>query len=124
MAVLTRLKIKLDENLSRHLAQPIRDLGHDVDTVLDENLSGRPDEVVGVHVRREGRMLFTLDRWFADLRAYPPGTHDGIIVFRPAGQGALRVAEMIMAFLKDTNLDALRGCLVVVEEGKVRVRKP
>ena len=32
------MKLKLDENLSRHLKTRLNDLGHDVSTTADENL--------------------------------------------------------------------------------------
>ena len=40
------MNIKLDENLPHQLVQLLTDLGHDVDTVPDEHLAGRDDDVV------------------------------------------------------------------------------
>ena len=40
------LKVKLDENLPYQLVQVLRDFGHDVDTVRDESMAGRDDDVV------------------------------------------------------------------------------
>ena len=37
------MKLKLDENLSRHLKPILIELGHDVLTAADENLLSRPD---------------------------------------------------------------------------------
>jgi hypothetical protein len=37
------VKIKLDENLSRHLKGPLTQLGHDVSTALEEGLLGKID---------------------------------------------------------------------------------
>ncbi|HXX34614.1 MAG TPA: DUF5615 family PIN-like protein [Thermodesulfobacteriota bacterium] len=50
------MKLKLDENLSRHLKPLLTKLGHDVLTAA---------------ALREKRMLLTLDLEFADLRKYP-----------------------------------------------------
>ena len=37
------MRIKLDENLSLRLKAGLAELGHDADTVRDEELTGRPD---------------------------------------------------------------------------------
>jgi hypothetical protein len=37
------MKIKLDENLSRNLKEPLLQLGHDTLTAAEEGLLGQPD---------------------------------------------------------------------------------
>ena len=54
------MRIKLDENLSRHLKPLFTSLGHDVETTADEGLLGQPDTKVGERAKQEGRMLLTL----------------------------------------------------------------
>jgi predicted nuclease of predicted toxin-antitoxin system len=76
------MKLKLDENLSRHLKPALTALGHDILTAADENLLSRPDTEIARAALGENRMLLTLDVEFADLRKYPPGSHPGIILFR------------------------------------------
>lgn len=116
------MKIKLDENLSRHIRGPLERLGHDVDTVLDEGLEGRDDTAVGIAAVLAGRLLFTLDVEFADVRKHPPGSHPGIVLFRLKSQGAGAVAEEVMRFVAQTDLKNVDGCIVVVDEQRVRVR--
>jgi predicted nuclease of predicted toxin-antitoxin system len=77
------MKLKLDENLSRHLKPELIELGHDVLTAANEHLLSRPDTEIARAARHESRMLLTLDIEFADLRKYPPGSHPGVILFRP-----------------------------------------
>lgn len=81
------MKLKLDENLSRHLKAPAASLGHDVLTAEDEGLLSKPDPAVFMACAGEGRMLLTLDLDFSDIRKYPPGTHPGILLFRPSSKG-------------------------------------
>jgi predicted nuclease of predicted toxin-antitoxin system len=118
------MKIKLDENLSRHLKQILEQEGHDVETVEEEGLRGRNDLEVGRAAREEERMLFTLDVEFADLRKYPPGTHPGVILFRPRTMGPLTVNNLVLEFVRTTNLDELVECVVIVDRNKIRVRYP
>ena len=118
------LNIKLDENLSRHLKGDLVALGHDVATVEDEGLLGRPDNVVAGVAASERRLLLTLDLEFADLRKYPPGRHPGIVLFRPRSFGPAAVNPLIERFVRETTLADLAGCVAVVEPGRVRVRRP
>jgi predicted nuclease of predicted toxin-antitoxin system len=67
------MRLKLDENLSRHLKPALAELGHDVLTAADEGLLSRPDTEVAATSLKEGRMLLTLDIEFADLRSTRPG---------------------------------------------------
>jgi predicted nuclease of predicted toxin-antitoxin system len=76
------MKLKLDENLPATLAVRLRELGHDADTVRDEGLTGRPDELVWQAAQAEGRFLVTQDLDFSDARKFAPGTHCGILLVR------------------------------------------
>lgn len=118
------MKIKLDENLSRHLKAPLAQAGHDTATVFEEGLAGKSDRQVGAVSRNEGRMVFTLDLEFADLRKFPPGSHSGVVLFGPRSMGPLAVNDFVLRFATDTNLEELVGCTVVVEPSRVRVRRP
>ncbi|MFN0170984.1 MAG: DUF5615 family PIN-like protein [Bryobacteraceae bacterium] len=66
------MKFKTDENLPVEAATALRDAGFDAETVWDEALAGSDDATIAERVRREGRILITLDLDFANIRAYPP----------------------------------------------------
>jgi predicted nuclease of predicted toxin-antitoxin system len=118
------LKLKLDENLSRHLKEPLQEMGHDVTTAADEGLLSVPDQVIAAAAKREGRALLTLDLDLADIRKYPPGSHAGILVFRPVSFGPLAVNRFVLDFVGTCNPAAFTACLAVIEPGRVRVRQP
>lgn len=118
------MRLKLDENLSRRLKEPLVAFGHDVQTVLEEGLCGRSDVEVGAAAKREGRLLLTLDVEYADLRKYPPGDHPGVILFRPISMGPSTVNRFVADFIRDSDLSVFHQCLVVVDPEKTRIRKP
>ena len=118
------MKLKLDENLSRHLKTPLMNLGHDVLTASDENLLSCPDSEVAAEAFKENRMLLTLDVEFADLRKYPPGSHPGIILFRLASFGPLSVNQFIVDFVRSSDLSQLSSCIAVVDPENIRIRSP
>jgi predicted nuclease of predicted toxin-antitoxin system len=118
------MKLKLDENLSRHLKPPLTRLGHDVLTAADENLLSCSDTEIAAAALREERMLLTLDVEFADLRKYPPGSHPGIILFRPPSFGPLSVNKFIADFVTSADLSKLTSCVAIVDPVNVRIRSP
>jgi len=118
------MRIKLDENLSRHLKPALELLGHEVATCAEEDLLSKPDYEVASVAGDERRMLFTLDLKFADLAAFPPGTHPGVVLFRPRRMGPLAVNAFIIEFVRTTDLQQLVGCIVVAEWNRIRVRRP
>ncbi len=118
------IPLKLDENLSRHLKVRLSSLGHDVTTAGDEGLLSQLDTRVAAAAAQEQRMLLTLDVEFGDLRKYPPGSHPGVILFRPKRLGPLVVNEFVEHFIRTADLANLGGCVVVVEPSRIRVRPP
>jgi predicted nuclease of predicted toxin-antitoxin system len=116
------MRIKLDENLSRHLKAALTEAGHQASTAADENLLGKSDAEIAAVAKSENMMVFTLDVAFADLRRFPPGSHPGIVLFRPVTVGPLAVNRFVMDFVRDQNLASLTGSLVIAEPGKIRVR--
>jgi predicted nuclease of predicted toxin-antitoxin system len=75
------MRIKLDHNLSSYLAEILNELGHDALTADEEGLSKASDALLLYQTTIEERILFTLDRGFADVDIYQRGTHAGIVVF-------------------------------------------
>lgn len=117
------MKIKLDENLSQSLRVVLEELGHDTDTVISEQLSGSSDANVLQASLLTGRLLFTLDTGFLDLKKYPPGTHNGVVVFRPPTQGALTVIRFVAAFVRSADLRKHFQHITIVERKRTRIFK-
>lgn len=118
------MRIKLDENIPTSAAERFRSAGHDVDTVADENLRGADDIDVLRAATSVERLVITLDRGFGDIRAYPPGSHGGILVLRSADQSPAAVTSDLARLLTDIDLQELAGCIAVFRDGELRVRRP
>ena len=118
------MRLKLDENLPHELAAALRGEGHDVHTVVDEQLAGESDPVIVAAATGEGRLLLTLDRGIGDLRRYPPGSHAPILVLRPTAQDPDSILTLIQRLVNTHSLEELRSCVVVVEPLKARIRRP
>lgn len=116
------MKIKLDENLPARLVPILQRHGHDVDTVPEENLSGRPDAEIWQAVGTEGRFLITQDLDFSDTRQFAPGTHAGLLLGRLREPGVHALMETINAVAAD--IAGWGGCFVVLTENKIRIQRP
>ena len=89
------MRIKLDENIPRRLVVPLAGLGHDVDTVEAEQLTGSADPVVWEAAQRDARFLITQDLDFSDVRRYQPGTHHGLLLLRLQAPGRNALLQRI-----------------------------
>lgn len=118
------MKIKLDENLPRVLRRQLAGLGHDVDTVPDENLAGREDGDVWRAAQREGRFLITQDLDFSDAREFGPGSHYGLLVVRLRDPGRLALAAVVQEVFASQDVQGWSGCFAVVTERKLRLLRP
>lgn len=118
------MRLKLDENLPHDLTDALIRRGHDVDTVLDEQLGGRKDPIVVQAATEDDRMVITLDRGVGDIRSFPPGSHAGVVVLRPASQDPVSILELVDRLLDVHGLDDFGRCVVIVEPQRVRVRRP
>jgi predicted nuclease of predicted toxin-antitoxin system len=118
------VRFKLDENLPYRAADTFGEAGHDADTVYDEDLAGQPDEVVLAAAFSENRVLVTLDLDFSDLRAYPIGTHCGIVVLRPLDDSRAATHATLMTLISAGDLDSLGGALAIVTHHLIRIRRP
>ena len=103
------MRLKLDENVTVAAQDPLVAVGHDVDTVADEDLTGRPDpDVLGAAVA-DDRAIVTCDLGFGDPRAYPPASHRGVILRRLRDQQPGNVVSVLKRLAENHDLDALAG---------------
>ena len=114
---------KLDENMPVEAAELLRVAGWACDTVREEGLSGAEDRSVSARCQAEGRVLFTLDLDFADIRAYPPGEYPGIVVFRPVEPSRSQVLRLIEQATPLLAKEWAEHRLWIVEPGRVRIHE-
>jgi predicted nuclease of predicted toxin-antitoxin system len=117
------VRIKLDENLPRQLVQLLNDLGHDVDTVRDEQIAGQDDRVVWAAAQAAHRFLVAQDLDFSDARRCTPGTHHGLLLVRLPQPGRLALAERVASLFRSEAVETWGGCVVSATPRKVRVRR-
>jgi predicted nuclease of predicted toxin-antitoxin system len=118
------VKLKLDENLPAALEAFLSRAGHDVDTIEREGLSGAIDPDVVRAATAEDRVLFTFDRGLGNVLEYPPGSHGGIVVFRAKDQRWGTLEPLVGRLLDECHPASLAGAITIVQEGRLRQRRP
>jgi predicted nuclease of predicted toxin-antitoxin system len=117
------MKVKLDENMPRRLAQGLAGLGHDSDTVPSEGLVGEADDTVWKAAQEAGRFLITQDLDFSDARQFTPGTHCGVLLVRLKEPGREALVNHVMAAFAQEDVSKWERGLVVLTDRKLRVRR-
>lgn len=118
------MRIKLDENIPSAVREHLSSRGHDVHGVVDEGLTGAPDERVWTAAQNEARFLVTQDLDFSDRRAFTPGSHAGILLVRLRSPSRRAVAAHVIALFDAEDVERWAGCFVVATDRKLRVRRP
>jgi predicted nuclease of predicted toxin-antitoxin system len=116
------LKFKIDENLPQEYAELLRRADFQADTVDDELLSGTDDAVLITRCRAESRVLLTLDLEFGNIRAYPPESFSGIIVFRSKSQDKQTLIDLLKRLIPSLTTSSPDRQLWIVENDRIRIR--
>lgn len=118
------MKFKLDENLGTRTQQLFRAAGHDVHTVLSEDLSGASDSELYDVCCKENRCLVTLDLDFSDVVHFPPKLTGGIAVIRVPRNPSLALLEQLVSqFLQTLQRISIIGRLWIIEPDRIRIHQ-
>jgi predicted nuclease of predicted toxin-antitoxin system len=117
------VRVKVDEDLPQQVVDLFTARGHDAISVRQQGWRGTPDADLWSRVQVEGRWLVTADKGFADLRAYPPGTHGGILLLRARPENRRAYLELAARVLERLDLESVPRALVVASPSGIRIRK-
>jgi hypothetical protein len=94
------------------------------DTVYAEQLNGHVDADVWHGAQAAQRLFVTQDLDFSDMRRYAPGTHAGLLLVRLSRPGRDALYARVSTLFQTEKVEHWAGCLVVVTDRKVRVKRP
>jgi predicted nuclease of predicted toxin-antitoxin system len=112
-----------DMGVSGTTVRRLRDEGHDAVHLRDEGLQRLPDDEVLAKAVRENRIVLTFDLDFGDLLATRTATLPSVVIFRLRDARPATVSAKLRAVLADPNHGLEQGSIVIVEDGRYRVRR-
>jgi predicted nuclease of predicted toxin-antitoxin system len=118
------MHIKVDEDIPPIAASWLRDQNHQASTVVEQGMGGWKDDQLWVRVQAEQQFLLTADKGFGDIRAFPPGTHGGILLLRPDEDGIRPILDLLQMVLRQVDLSQLLGTIAVATPRGLRIRRP
>ena len=80
------MKFKIDENIPINALNLFRERGYDCSSTYQEKLNGEEDKKILQKVRKDSRILITLDMDFSDIRFNPPENSPGCMVLKVKNQ--------------------------------------
>ena len=115
--------VKLDEDLSAMVAEPLHQAQFTVATVQGQGWSGLKDAELWRRILDEGFFFVTGDKGFADIRVRPPGKHPGILLLRPERESIVDFRALLVAVLAKHALESLAGTVTGATPRGIRVRR-
>jgi predicted nuclease of predicted toxin-antitoxin system len=112
------VKVKLDENIPVSLIEALTLLGHDVQTVIGQGLTGRTDREIWTQCQLEDRLLITQDLDFSDSRKFQPGSHAGIVLVRLQNPGRVALFNSLISIFRNHDVQAWKGALSSFQKQK------
>lgn len=119
------LRVLVDESLPRSVRAVLAAGGFDAVDARDVGLGGTDDRQVFAEAQRTSRFLVSRDVDFADVVTFPLGGHHGIAVVRvPTRRPVAVLVDAVVRALTGLGNDDVRGCLLIINEHRVRIRRP
>ena len=115
------MKVTLDENLGNRAAQILRSAGYDVATVVSTAAVSAADATLIEVCRVESRVLFSLDKGFANTLRFRPSHHTGVVVLcLPEPLRLERIVDALLRFLVLSKTRSPIGKLWLIDGKRIR----
>lgn len=117
------MRFLVDASLPPALAGTLREAGHDAVFLAEIGSPSASDPEVIELARREKRIIITADSDFSTELALAGESAPSIVYYhRTRARRGAQLAMLLLAQLPRVEQELTRGAIVVIEEGRVRVR--
>jgi predicted nuclease of predicted toxin-antitoxin system len=118
------VRFLIDNPLSQRVAEGLAKHGHETEHVATIGLRDAEDTQIAEHAKSVGAVVITADSDFGTLASLTHGTSPSVILLRgripsdPASQ-----VRLIVANLPNVEEALDTGAIVIIEPGRIRVRR-
>jgi predicted nuclease of predicted toxin-antitoxin system len=114
----------IDEDLPRIMNEVLKGLGWEVKDVRDIGFRGKSDEEIISFAKGSKAVLFTSDWGFGNILKFPPKDYYGIVILDfPDEVSTNFMAKEAKEALSKIPLENFKGNLIIIEPGKIRIKK-
>lgn len=117
------MRFLADMGVHRRVVDWLEEQGYEVAHLSDLGLHTLPDPQIFEKAAAEGRVVLTFDLDFGEITAYAKGKRAGVVLFRLHNTRAQHVIDRLSRVLADSSAALTEGAIVIVEEGRHRVRR-
>ena len=107
------MKIFVDENIPARTVRELRHFGHELMDIRGTDKEGISDEEVWQLVQKEGRLLITTDKGFAQKRYE---RHNGILIVKLKQPNRIKIHQKIMHAMGLFKENEWTGTTVVIQD--------
>jgi predicted nuclease of predicted toxin-antitoxin system len=114
----------IDEDMPRSTGKLLKHLGYEIKDIRDHRLRGASDDAVYQFAQSHQAVLITGDLGFGNILRFPIGSHFGIVVTRfPNEMTAGEINRQLVERFRELREEDFKGNLIIIEPGKIRIRK-
>ncbi len=117
------MRFLADMGVSQQVVDWLRASGHEAVHLRDEGLQTLTDELIFQKAHEEQRIVLTFDLDFGEILAVSGGQIVSVVLFRLRNTRTDFVIHRLNEVLVDSGRELLQGAIVVVDDGRHRVRK-
>lgn len=117
------MRFLADMGVSQQVVEWLRTNGHDAVHLRDEGLQRLPNGEIFQKASCEQRIVRTFDLDFGEILAASAGQIVSVALFRLRNTRTNFVIQRLDAVLNQSSAELLKGAIVIVEDGRHRVRK-
>jgi predicted nuclease of predicted toxin-antitoxin system len=117
------MRFLADMGVSMLVVEWLRASGHDAIHLRDQGLQKFPNGEIFQKAIREQRIVLTFDLDFGEIVAASGRSSVSVILFRLRNTRADFVVQRLKAVLEQSTEELARGAVVLVEDGRHRVRR-
>ena len=117
------MRFLADMGVSLRIVQWLREQGHDIKHLRDENLQRLPNGDIFEKAAVEKRILLTFDLDFGEILALSAGRIVSVILFRLQNTCTPNVRSRLETVLAESATVLQQGAIIIVEESRHRIRR-